>query len=60
MLGLCNDPDLYPVLAVGNFMGCRGTGEGPLFCHKGRDPLTKFQFWSVTTKALGSRVGMCI
>lgn len=25
-----------------NFMECRGMDEGPLFCHKGGDPLPNF------------------
>lgn len=51
-LSPCLDPDLCPVLVLCSYLALRGQGDGCLFIHEDGTPLTKFQFWSVTRRAL--------
>lgn len=37
-----------------HFLGLRDSNKGPLFCHVDSMPLTKYQFGSVTSRALGA------
>ena len=43
---------LCPVSALLNFMAVRPQGEGPLFVHKDKSPLTRSQFVQLTKRAL--------
>lgn len=51
-LGSCVDPDLCPVAAVRQYLVVHGDRPRYLFVHQDCSPLTKFQFWSVTRRAL--------
>lgn len=57
-LGYCELEDLCPVRALRKFISLRGSSPGLLFCHLGGAPLTKHQFWAVTTRAL-AKLGLC-
>lgn len=48
----CTDKLLCPVSPMRSFLIIRDPLPGTLFCHSDGSPLTKFQFWSVTSKAL--------
>ncbi|XP_067323141.1 tyrosine recombinase XerC-like [Anolis sagrei] len=48
----CGEEELCPVMAMTRFTALRGNGGGYLFCHQDGKPLTKFQFWAITAKAL--------
>ncbi|XP_060624523.2 uncharacterized protein [Anolis sagrei] len=48
----CGDDDLCPVQAMRQFATLRGSEGTYLFCHQDGTPLTKYQFWSVTSRAL--------
>lgn len=50
--GSCSDSELYPILAVCEYLELRGWGTGMLFQHADDSPLTKHQFWAVTFHAL--------
>lgn len=51
-LGVCDDMALCPVLAVRQYLALRGSSGGYLFIHRNLTPLTRYQFWVVTRKAL--------
>ncbi|KAJ7332422.1 hypothetical protein JRQ81_014602 [Phrynocephalus forsythii] len=51
-LGTCTREDVCPVRAMVEYVALRGEGDGPLFRHADGGPLTKFQFWSLTQRAL--------
>ncbi|XP_067323198.1 integrase/recombinase xerD homolog [Anolis sagrei] len=51
-LSPCSDADICPVLAITQFRVMRGSTSGYFFCHHDGGPLTKYQFWSITDKAL--------
>lgn len=53
----CAAAELCPVSAMREFLGFRGTVPGWLFCHADSAPLTKYQFWAVTSLAL-SKLGL--
>lgn len=48
----CLDLDICPVHALRLYIEARGSTPGPLFIHQSLLPLTKHQFWAVTSKAL--------
>ncbi|XP_067322379.1 tyrosine recombinase XerC-like [Anolis sagrei] len=48
----CSEEDLCPVVAMTQFAALRGIGKGYLFSHQDGKPLTKYQFWTITAKAL--------
>lgn len=48
-LGVCEQEDLCPVKAIWEYMAMRGTIPGPWFCHSENAPLTKHQFWVITS-----------
>nr|XP_060627626.1 uncharacterized protein LOC132772780 [Anolis sagrei ordinatus]XP_060627628.1 uncharacterized protein LOC132772781 [Anolis sagrei ordinatus]XP_060643558.1 uncharacterized protein LOC132782694 [Anolis sagrei ordinatus] len=48
----CGEEDLCPVAAMTQFAALRGTEKGYLFSHQDGKPLTKYQFWTITAKAL--------
>lgn len=50
----CDDPKLCPIKALASFLEVRGQEAGFLFIHSDGSPLTKYQFWVVTSKALAS------
>ncbi|XP_067324594.1 integrase/recombinase xerD homolog [Anolis sagrei] len=52
VLTYCNDEEICPVRAVTTFMANRGAACGYFFIHKSGFPLTKYQFWTLTNKAL--------
>ncbi|XP_070586874.1 uncharacterized protein [Erythrolamprus reginae] len=56
-LSRTNQKKVCPVGAISAYWGARGSYPGPLFCHASGDPLTRYQFWAVTTKAL-ARMGL--
>lgn len=56
-LGPCVDLALYPVLVLHCYLAVKGQAEGYLFIHWDGTPLTKFQFWLVTRRAL-DRMGL--
>ncbi|XP_067320361.1 integrase/recombinase xerD homolog [Anolis sagrei] len=51
-LAHCEDGDICPVRAVTEFMSARGVTPGYFFIHKDGFPLTRYQFWALTNKAL--------
>ncbi|XP_054852797.1 uncharacterized protein LOC129341561 isoform X1 [Eublepharis macularius] len=51
-LGSCADAELCPVRGLRAYLEKRGDGEGLLFRHCDESPLTRYQFWSVTGRAL--------
>ncbi|XP_060100330.1 integrase/recombinase xerD homolog [Heteronotia binoei] len=51
-LGSCHVSEICPVLALKGYISVRGDDPGPFFRHEDGSPLTKFQFWSVTSQAL--------
>ncbi|XP_067323426.1 integrase/recombinase xerD homolog isoform X2 [Anolis sagrei] len=51
-LSMCSDEELCPIRAMTTYVGHRGNKPGPLFIHGDGAPLTKYQFWTVTSKAL--------
>ncbi|XP_054850615.1 uncharacterized protein LOC129340074 [Eublepharis macularius] len=51
-LGPCEDKALCPVRALRSYVKVRGEDEGVLFRHNDRSPLTRYQFWAVTDRAL--------
>ncbi|XP_067323906.1 uncharacterized protein [Anolis sagrei] len=51
-LSKCADDDICPVFAVTQFITIRGSTPGYFFCHQHGGPLTKYQFWTLTAKAL--------
>ncbi|XP_060089026.1 integrase/recombinase xerD homolog [Heteronotia binoei] len=53
-LGQCTVHELCPVRAVRCYVRFRGLGDGPLFRHEDGSPLTKYQFWAVTSRALAA------
>lgn len=52
-LSRCWLAEVCPVLALQSFLAKRGEKDGQLFAHIDGSPLTKFQFWSLTSRALG-------
>lgn len=44
--------ELCPVTAVAQFLAVRVIKGGPLLCHHDGAPLTKYQFWAITSRAL--------
>lgn len=52
VLNTCDIAELCPVKALTQFLSVRKTGKGVLFCHVDGSPLTRYQFWVVTAKAL--------
>ncbi|XP_070601697.1 uncharacterized protein [Erythrolamprus reginae] len=46
-----------PVAALVAYWAHRGVEPGFLFCHASGEPLTRYQFWAVTSKAL-ARLGL--
>ena len=46
------DETVCPVRNLHKFLGIRPRIEGPLFCHFGGNPLTRYQFTAVLKKAL--------
>ncbi|XP_054831298.1 uncharacterized protein LOC129326975 [Eublepharis macularius] len=52
-LGPCAEQELCPVRALRLYVQARGESPGVLFCHSDGRPLTKYQFWAVTGRALG-------
>ncbi|XP_067320652.1 uncharacterized protein [Anolis sagrei] len=48
----CSEEDLCPVMAMTQFTALRGGEKGYLFSHQDGKPLTKYQFWTITAKAL--------
>lgn len=51
-LGFCSLGDLCPVLALQKYVSVCGPTPGLLFRHMDGTPLTRHQFWAVTSKAL--------
>lgn len=56
-LAACADLTLCPVTPLCHLLAVRGQEAGYLFIHWDGTPLTKFQFWSVTRRAL-DRIGL--
>lgn len=52
VLDSCGDQELCPERALQQYSGVHGEGDGLLFLHSNGSPLTKYQFWTVTSKAL--------
>lgn len=52
VLETCGEAELCPVRALSQFLTVRKVGGGILFCHVDGPPLTRYQFWVVTSKAL--------
>uniref|UniRef100_A0ABM5GIP4 Uncharacterized protein isoform X2 n=1 Tax=Pogona vitticeps TaxID=103695 RepID=A0ABM5GIP4_9SAUR len=52
ILGQCSLVSICPVRAIREFGILRGTEKGYFFQHKDGKPLTKYQFWSLTDRAL--------
>lgn len=53
-LETCSDVKLCPVQALQEYLSLRGDTETPLFVHMDGSPLTRHQFWMVTSKVLAS------
>lgn len=54
VLGLCGECYLCSVAILSEYLGISGDGKDPLFVHANGTPLTKHQFWAVTSRALGA------
>lgn len=52
VLGGCASLELCPIHALSRYLICRGFGAGLLVHHVDGQPLTKFQFWGLTSRAL--------
>lgn len=52
-MGSCSEAELCPMEAMWQYLRLRGSVAKQLFCHLGRAPLTKHQFWAVISKVFG-------
>lgn len=54
VLGFCEVVDLCLVRALRDFISVRRNAPGFFFCHETGAPLTKHQFWAVSSRALSN------
>ena len=48
-LGISSVKELCPVSAILQYVQVRGDSGGDLLCHKDGSPLSRYQFWTVTS-----------
>ncbi|XP_067326779.1 integrase/recombinase xerD homolog [Anolis sagrei] len=48
----CSAADLCPIQALSQYIAARKPSQGYFFCHQDGSPLTRYQFWTITSKAL--------